>query len=78
MSKIQKVFLEESDIPIEHVILVAHNGKRFDIPFLFAPFEVNEIKVPSFMSHFSIDMMLLVSHSIIASPRLDIPLNCKL
>ena len=61
------------------MILVAHNGKRFDIPFLFARFEVNGIEVPSFMSRFSIDTMLLVSHSIVApSPRSDLPLNYKL
>ena len=74
----KSVFEEEKGITVEHVILVAHNGKRFDIPFLFARFDANEIEVPSFMKVYSIDTMLLASRSIVSAPRSDVPLNYKL
>ena len=72
------VYEEEKNTTVDHVILVAHNGKRFDIPFLFSRYEYNRIEVPSFMSSFGIDTMLLASRAIVAQPSTNVPLNYKL
>jgi Exonuclease len=37
---------DDNDTIIEHIILVAHNGRRFDIPFLFRQFQQLNVNVP--------------------------------
>jgi DNA polymerase III epsilon subunit-like protein len=75
---IKSSFEEENNVPIEYVILVAHNGKRFDIPFLFHHFEANRIEIPSYLDTFALDTMHLASRSIAATPGADVPINYKL
>lgn len=74
----KSTYEEEKNMTIAYVILVAHNGKRFDIPFLFEHFASNRIQVPAFISRFGIDTMNLATRSIVLSPRSDVPINYKL
>ena len=34
---------DESNYPVDHIILVGHNGKVFDIPFLFNQFRIHKL-----------------------------------
>ena len=51
-------FHEDGVRQTDLVMLVAHNGKRFDIPFLLAEFEKNNIEVPRYLSEYGLDTML--------------------
>ena len=70
-------FHEDGVRPTDSVVLVAHNGKRFDIPFLLMEFEKWNIEIPQYVSEYGLDTMLLASKVFPAAGR-DIPLSYNL
>ena len=59
------------------MILVAHNGKRFDIPFLLIEFQKNNIQIPEYFTTYGLDTMLL-ANQVLPARGGDIPLNYSL
>lgn len=61
----------------DYIILVAHNGKRFDIPFLLTEFRKYNIEIPEYLATYGLDTMLLASQVLPAAGG-DLPINYSL
>ena len=70
---------KDNNIKIKHIIFVAHNGIRFDIPFLYQKIRVYNIELFYLMeSKFYILDTIHLSKTTIKEKKLNIPDNYKL